>query len=279
MFRRRRSPIFEWKMSPATPEVVERRKRNRTILKTVLAAVATVDVALGLMLIYLLFLHVPYFNLQQVDVTGMRRLSRAEVVEAAEIEDGTNLLNVNLSAITERLRRHPWIRSASVYRRLPGRLIMEIEERTPRAILAAERLYYVDEQAEFFSRILPGDPVDYPLLTGATPEELIAHGPEIREMIRLGLGLLDLMERNKSALDPSRVSEIQMNLDDGLSIRTKAGRTIVMGRGNFELKLHRYGRLKKFLTGRGQWHNARIINLDFEDRALVRSADKPHLQG
>ena len=108
----------------------------------------------------------PYFNLQQIDVLGNRRLSRAEVLEASEIELGANLLTIDLNTIVAGLNRRAWIRSASVHRRFPGQLIIEIEERTPRAILAAERLYYVDDQAEFFARLLPGDSVNYPLFTG-----------------------------------------------------------------------------------------------------------------
>jgi len=228
---------------------------------------------------YLFFLHVPYFNLQQVDVTGNSRLSRTEVIEASQIESGTNLITVDLGVIAERLKRHPWIRSASVYRRFPAQLIVEIEERTPRAILSAGKLYYVDDQAEIFTRLLPGDPVDFPLITGVTPDQLETDGPEIREMIRSGLNLMDLMERSGSDLELSEVSEIRVDLDDGLSLHTRSSRIVVLGKANFEQKMQRYGRLRKFLTQTGEWHNARIINLDFEDRALVRSADRARLQG
>jgi cell division protein FtsQ len=257
---------------------VATRTRNRKFLKSLLMGCLTLDAILMLLLLYMLFLHMPYFNLQQVDVTGNRRLSRPEVIEASEIEDGINLLTVDLSAIAARLRRHPWIRFATVYRRFPGKLIIEIEERTPRAILAAGKLYYADEQAEFFTRLLPGDSVNFPLFTGVTAEDLQASAPEIQEMVRTGFRVLDLMERTGSEIDPSGIGEIQLNLKGGLSLQTRAGRVLVLGKSDFELKIQRYERLKRFLTRRGEWNNARIINLDFEDRALVRS-DKARLQG
>ena len=257
----------------------EKRNRNRVILKSVLATTVTVDALLGLLLVYLLFLHLPYFNLQQVEVTGNHRLSKAEVIETAEIESGTNLLTVDLAAIGARLRRHPWVRRASVYRRFPGQLILEIDERSPRAILAANKLYYVDEQAEAFTRVLPGDPIQYHLFTGVTREELSSSGPEIQDMIRMGFGLLDLIARGDSGLDPSSITEIRLSLDEGLSLQTTSRKLIVLGKTDFEVKLDRYKELKTFLTQRGEWHNARIINLDFEDRAVVRSSDKAHLQG
>jgi cell division protein FtsQ len=256
----------------------EARKRNRLILKYALLTALTIDSVLALMLAYLFFLHLPYFNLHHVDVIGNRHLSRAEIVEASEVEQGTNLLTLDLRAVTVKLKRQPWISSASAYRRFPGQLIIEVEERTPRAILAADKLYYVDQQAEFFTRLLPGDPVDFPLFTGVKPDELQANGSEIREMIRTGLNLLELMERAGSGLNPNGIAEIRLDLDEGLSLYTRAGRVVVLGKTGHERKIQRYGRLKKFLVQRGEWQSARIINLDFEDRAIVRW-DKARLQG
>ncbi len=247
------------------------RKRNRAVFKSLLVGGLAVDSILGALLLYLVFLHMPYFNLQQVDVTGNQRLSKEEVIEASELEAGMNLLAVNLASIAGRLKRHPWIRSASVYRRLPGRMIIEIHERTPRAILAAGKLYYVDGQADFFTRVLPGDPVNYPLFAGVNEDELKSEQVEVREMIRTGLALLDIVERTEEGLAPSAVSEIWIDLDRGLTLRTVSGRTVVLGRSDYEMKLKRYGKLKSFLSSRGEWNNARIIDLDFEDRALVRS--------
>jgi len=279
MFKRKPRLIVAKEEPPAPPaNRSEVRKRNRVALKYALLTTLTVNSVLVLMVAYLFFLHLPYFNLHQVDVIGSRHLSRAEIVEASEVEQGTNLLTLDLRAITGKLKRHPWVSSAAVYRRFPGQLIIEVEERTPRAILAAEKLYYVDQQAEFFTRLLPGDPVDFPLFTGVKPQELHSHGSEVREMIRTGLDLLELMERAGSGLNPNGVAEIRLDLDEGISLYTRDGRLIVLGKKDFEEKIQRYGRLKKFLAQRGEWHSARIINLDFEDRAIVRW-DKARLQG
>lgn len=279
MFRRRRLPIVrsDTGLSRAV-DTVRIRKRNRVILKVSLVVTLGIDTLLGLALLYLIFLHMPYFNLRQAEVTGNRRLSREEVIEASELEGGINLLTVNLVGVADKLRRHPWIRSASVYRRFPGRITIEIEERTPVGIVNAGKLYYLDEQAEVFTRLLPGEPVNYPLFSGIDPEQLQRNDPEVKELLRTGLALLDLLERKSKTLAPTAVAEIQLNLDEGLTLITVSGRAIVLGKANFELKLERYARLKRLLTQRGEWNNARTIDLDFEDRALVRSG-KARIQG
>jgi len=278
MFKKHRSVVVSTKSAPGDAGRGEVRQRNRRMLKGALITVLSVDAALVLLLVYLLFLYSSYFNLRQIEVIGNRHLSRAEVVEASELERGINLLTVNLAAITSRLKRQPWIRSASVYRRFPGQLIIEIEERTPRAILAAGKLYYVDHQAEFFTRLLPGDTVDLPLFTGVNAEDLQSRASEVKEMIRRGLSLLETVERASLDLNAGSIAEIRIDPDEGLSLYTRSGQMIVLGKGEFDQKIQRYGRLRKFLIQRGEWQSARIINLDFEDRAIVRWG-AAHLQG
>jgi cell division septal protein FtsQ len=220
----------------------------------------------------------PYFNLQQIDVTGNRRLSHDEVVEASDLEIGANLLTIDLNTVVAELKRHPWIRTATVHRRFPGQLIIEIEERTPRAILAADKLYYVDDKAEFFARLAPGDSVNYPLFTGITDQELKSNSSEVRELLRLALDLLEIVEHTAFDAESFIISEIRLNLEDGLCIKTDSGRLVILGKSGFENKMQRFARLKQFLRARGEWQNARIIDLDFDDRALVRP-NKPRLQG
>lgn len=277
MFRRSRSLRIKRRprRRPDAAEAQERRRRNRVVLKALLGAGLAVDAVLVVILIYAVSLHVPSFTLQHVDVNGNRRLSTEEVVEAAEIESGMSLLTVNLTAIAERLKRHPWIHSASVYRRFPGRIILEIQERTPRAILAAEKLYYLDAQGECFTRLLPGDSTNYPLFTGIAPEDLNSKGPRVRETVRKGLGLLDVLDRSRYGLSCASVEEIRVDLDGGLSLKLCSGRELVVGFDDFENKIQRYGKLRRLLTRLGQWNKARIIDLDFEDRALVRWRKAP----
>ncbi|MEW6531505.1 MAG: FtsQ-type POTRA domain-containing protein [Thermodesulfobacteriota bacterium] len=254
---------------PSDSEAGDRQTRAGSILRSVLVVVLCVNASLAVLLAYVIFLHFPYFTLHHVEVMGNHRLSGAEVIEASEVETGTNLLTLDLGVVAGRLKRHPWVKAVSVYRRLPGSLVIEIQERNPRAILAAGKLYYVDEQGEIFTRVLPGNSVRYPLLTGVTSEELSRKGSDVRKSVRRGLVVLDALERSTSGLAASSVSEVRVSVDRGLTLHTNRGRTVVLGTEDFELKLRRYERLKRFLTRRGEWNNAKFIDLDFEDRALV----------
>lgn len=252
---------------------------NRIILKAIFWLGICLDIFMLCSLSYLVVMRSSYFNLNNVDVYGNHRLSTEDVIEASNIKTGINLLNIDLEAITQKLRRNPWIREGSVYRRFPGQLVIEIEERIPRGILACDKLYYIDEKGEIFTRARPGDPMDLPLFTGLRPEDLRLEPGEVQESLLSGLKITDLLERSDSELDIKNVREININLEDGLTLIMASGRIIVLGRSDFETKINRYERLRKFLIEKGQWRKARIINLDFEDRAIVRSSDSPLPQG
>jgi cell division protein FtsQ len=253
-----------------TVDAAEKRLRTRAMLKRALKIVLCVNIALGLLLIVSLFFRAPYFSLQSLDLIGNHRLTRAEVIESAGIKGGMNLLTADLKSITTNLKQHPWIRSASVYRRFPGRLVIEIQEKIPTAILTVDKLYYVDERGEIFTQVRPGNRVNYPLLTGISQSQLESNRPAVQKMIKEGLSLLDIIDRQVSDITPSMIAEVRIDLTEGLALQTNSGRILILGNGNYQLKLARYSKLKRFLTSQGQWANAAIIDLDFEDRAVVR---------
>jgi len=252
---------------------------RRSVLKILFVTGICMDILLACALGYLIVIRSSYFNLNKVDVYGNHRLSKEEVIEAARLETGMNLLSIDLESITERLLRHPWIRSGSIYRRLPGQLVLEVEERTPRGILASDRLYYIDEKGIVFTRVLPGDPIDLPLFTGIQSDSMRLHPGEIQDSLRSGLKLTELIDRVDFGLHYADVREININSEEGLTLKMKSGQIVILGHDDFESRLLRFDRLRKFLTDRGQWRNAHIINLDFEDRAIVRSSEDPLLQG
>jgi cell division septal protein FtsQ len=84
------------------------------------------------------------FRLADMTVGGNRVLSEGEVVEAAGVTMGESILAMDLEGIRSRLLTHPLVRSAAVARRLPSGVIIDIEERTPAALVRADGEQVVD---------------------------------------------------------------------------------------------------------------------------------------
>lgn len=109
---------------------------------------------------------VEWFRIQDLQVRGLRYVPRDTVVARLSLDARASVW-VDLGELEGRVSSHPLVRSVSVERRLPGTLIVQVQERIPVALVATPVLEPVDEEG----LILPLDPtvlrLDLPILEGA----------------------------------------------------------------------------------------------------------------
>ena len=84
-------------------------------------------------------------TVQQIDASGTERTSVAAIHTAVGVEIGTPIFEVDLNAARDRVRAIGWVDRATVERRLPSTLHVQIVERTPVALWQRnQRLVMVD---------------------------------------------------------------------------------------------------------------------------------------
>ena len=211
----------------------------------------------------------PYFDVREIQVRGGNRVGGSEIVAMAGLKHGMNLWKIEPGAIEKKIAKHPWVRRVLVRREFPRRVVIEVEERKPRAIVAMGKLYYVDADGVVFKEVGEGESVDFPLLTGLRPEELTAAGPAVRGRIRDAIRLGELM-----AKDSHTLSEIHFESSDRLVVYTTAYPVALrMGSGNWEAKLQRLDRVLTLWKG----HENRLASLDmsFRDQVVARLRKAP----
>ncbi|NNE92732.1 MAG: FtsQ-type POTRA domain-containing protein, partial [Verrucomicrobiales bacterium] len=79
------------------------------------------------------------FRLNRLAVVTDGALTESDIVRAARIRLGMNLMEINLVSVKERILELPMVETAAVTRELPDRLIIEVAERVPVAWLASPR--------------------------------------------------------------------------------------------------------------------------------------------
>ena len=85
------------------------------------------------------------FQMRNIGLTGVERMNRLKVYEEVMEHRGTPMPLLDLAAIRADLKQMPWIAEARVSRQLPDRLVIDIEERTPHAVLVKpDRLVLID---------------------------------------------------------------------------------------------------------------------------------------
>ncbi len=70
-----------------------------------------------------------------VDVTGNHVVSAAQIVAKAAVEPNANIWLQNTRAMSARIESIPYVLTASVHRRLPAAVSIDVTERTPAAIV------------------------------------------------------------------------------------------------------------------------------------------------
>src|SRR5690349_15715642 len=205
-----------------------------------------------------------YFSVREIQVRGSEKVSGSEIVAIAGLHRGMSIWKVDLPAIEKKVARHPWVRHALVRREFPHRIIIDVEERVPRAIVALRKLYYVDADGVLFKEVGANENVQYPLLTGFRAEDLSAPNPAVRRRIKDAIRLGDLMARRSHSL-----SEIHFDAPDRLVVYTTDFPVpLRMGWGNWDDKMERMERLMSLWKG----NEERLGSLDmsFNDQVVAR---------
>lgn len=180
----------------------------------------------------------PRFSIQEVNLEGGKRVSPEQAREQAGVVLGANVFSLDTALSERKLLENPWIVQARVTRDLPRALRIEIKEREPAALAVfSDRLYLVTADGEPFKELGPGDPSDFPIITGASIDGLSRDREREIERVREGLEVLELYARIPlSKTQPAQ--EVHL-ADSGDVVLTagKEGITFELGRDGYRRKL------------------------------------------
>jgi cell division septal protein FtsQ len=207
---------------------------------------------------------------REVEVEGGRKIPKETLLSLTMMEGMPNLFSVKLKEVVKRLEAHPWIEQVRVRKVFPYKIVIQVEERKPMAIIQLEELYYIDTRGEIFTPVGDRDEYNYPYVTGLTRRVLEKDPEEAKRLIAKALELLRIVSQEKVA-PLEDISEIHMERAFGIQCFTKAeGVEVKMGWEDFEEKLKRLPLVWSDLRKRG----FSAISIDCSDlrRMVVKIA-------
>jgi len=85
------------------------------------------------------------FNVRSIEVNGLNRLNREDIVALSGFQLGEHIYEANLNKAQTMIKTNFWVEQVEVERKLPSSLIINIRERVPvAAVITQESLYIVD---------------------------------------------------------------------------------------------------------------------------------------
>lgn len=229
---------------------------------------------LGLVLLYHQLLTCSLFcikDINQIEIEGARRLSRPVLLQQVGLGPGSNLLAIRPGKVERALMAHPWIAKAEVSRKWPQRLHLKIQERDPVALVQiGEELLYMDGQGMLFKPLSPGDPHNFPVITGLTTEQFRHAAGDLPEVVTQIFQLMAVLKKNPAPLNLENISEIHADLERGFTLYAMGlGAALDLGFDDYSEKLHKFAQLWPHLVQKRLLARVRRINLHCPLRVLV----------
>lgn len=220
---------------------------------------------------YNLLISRSYFEIKEISVRGLKELTEKDVLELADIKPAQNLLAINTDAVIHRVTANQWVKNVYIGRELPDKLVLEVQERNPLALVKqASDFYLMDGEGFVFKKLGKGDEVDLPIFTGITQKDRTKS-----PLFLSTLKLLKTVSGSGKYTYLGTISEIHIDEVFGLSLISDAGLYLKLGKGDFEKKLGQLTLIMADMEKRGMKNGYLCIDLSDESKVTVQRKNAP----
>ena len=234
-----------------------------------LVVVLLVGAGLGASEGYRRFIRMSYFRVAEIYVEGDLQVATDEVVNSLELTPGTSLLEVDLASLSRLVTRNPWIKEASVGRRLPLALTIHVVERIPEAVFIADRRYLLSADGVILAELANEDLPTLPTLRAAARRRVRPGDRILSSEMAQGLSVWRQFQL-ANAVQGERAHEIAMDGDGSYTVNLgQEMPTIRLRAQNMQEQLRRFGAALA-VSGRSL-ATFGDVDLRFRDRVIFRS--------
>jgi cell division protein FtsQ len=236
------------------------------LLKVLFLIAGIAVISLSFVFLYYYLLSSPYMKLKQVEMEGVDRKIRQELIEICNLNSDLSLLELNLNELREKMESHPWIRSAKLIRRFPHTLIVQAEKESPSALVLLEKVSYMNRWGEIFTQVKEWEDMDFPIITGVSGKDPKA----LKEKLEMASLILKVLKPEKGLWSLNRLSEIHVNRNGRLSIYfNHMNAEIKLMPCDLQGKIDGLKKVEEHLRSTGRIDQVTSINLNHVDGALV----------
>ena len=192
-----------------------------------------------------------FFRVRKVEIIGARYVPVGDIMDRLHVDTTVSVWDPT-GPLVSRLASHPQLRTVTVRRKLPGTLVVEVQENPPIALVAtSDGLRAYDVRGTLLPIDLARTPIDAPILP------------------RRDVGLLHFLNvlRNEAPALYDRVSEIRITAPDEIVFQM-GGTPVRAMRDVSPARLAEITPVEDDLTRRGL--HAAEIDLRYRDQVIAR---------
>jgi cell division protein FtsQ len=212
------------------------------------------------------------FTKSEVEISGNKLISESQILGICGFKNSQDNLpvNINVDAVAGKLMDLYYVKGVSITRRLPRKLNITIEERTPVAFIYGVGLNLIDQLGFLMPVPETTKPWDLPVITGIRSKLGELGKQSTASATYVALEILNYLE-TQNALLYAMVSQLDMSQDKYINLYLiRGGATIRINRNAYQKELYV---LKNYLINYVDWvelDDIEYIDLRFEDQLIVK---------
>jgi cell division protein FtsQ len=245
------------------------KKLSIMSLKILCLCMVVVSISLSFIYLYQYLITSPYVRLEEVRITGVDEKTKKELIEISNLDSELCLLTIDLRDIKRKMESHPWIRRVELEKSFPNLLLVRAEKESPYAIVALDKLFYINRQGLPFKELTYTDDKDFPVITGISPtNERRSH------YLKAAVEILSAFEMEKGSWSKEELSELHFEEGEKVSLySTSMPLVLKMGCSEFDIKKRELKKILGHLTETGRIEMVKAIDLNYSKGAVVSFRD------
>ncbi len=241
------------------------RHMGSGMLKVFLFLSVLTVVSLSFVMLYNYLLSSPYMRLEHVEIHGVDENIKSELLQICGLTAEQGLLGLKLDSMKNKMEKHPWVRTATVQRRFPDTLIVQVEKQEPVMLVLLDRFFYMNIHGELFKPVSQSDEIDFPILTGLTPKD-----PDPKGKLEKSVQVLNVLKGEEGLWSPGNLSEMHLSQNGGVSLFFNHMQAAIrISHRNPARNMEELKQITKHLSASGKISLVTQIDLNHADGAIV----------
>ncbi len=223
------------------------------------------------------------FDVYTIDIKGNSNIPDREIHELAQVDQGSNLLNINLKKVETTITSHNWLESVQVKRRFPSTIEITVKEHSPLGLVNIEKnkklqLHYFDRQGKIFAPAQGKEDIDFPVITGIIAQNE-AKNLRFNKDSQAGMALqfLKLASGGNAILPLQAISEINIHPQYGLiAYLTDRPFPIFLGKENIKNRYYQLVKIFRQLYKNKKVEDIAKIQLNYAENKVLVTMVEPN---
>ncbi len=211
------------------------------------------------------------FLINEISVSGNKELTKNEVINISEINKGMNIFSTNIGNTINKLKDEPYIRYAFVSRTFPNKIVINILEREPVALISMDEIYSFDISGVLLSRPTKSTK-NLPKITGIESVYKFEFGKStIHAQIRQGVDIIGQINNSYKEIQDF-ISELHWDrkYKEWTIISKKYNPLIKLGADDFHSKLYALNSYLEQNHEDNKINKLKYIDLRFKNQLIVK---------